>query len=49
MIAFVENLRTELQQQHASELDETNRSHQLQMQAARMELDRAIELSRQKV
>ena len=49
MIIFTENLRTELQQQHAAELDETSRSHQLQMQAARMELDRAIELSRQKV
>lgn len=38
-----------MQQQHATELDEASRSHQLQLQAARMELDRAIELSRQKV
>lgn len=52
MFAFcflVENLRTELQQKYSLELDETSRSHQMQLQAARMELERAIELSGQKV
>ena len=42
-------LREEMEQQQSQELEENNRAHSQQMMAARMELERAMELSKQKV
>ena len=42
-------MRTELTQMHASELDIANRAHQQQIAAARMELERSLDVTKQKV
>ncbi len=44
-----ESLRTELEHKHSLELEQSGRQHQQQMHAARMELERALEITRQKV
>ncbi|KAL5022301.1 hypothetical protein ScPMuIL_001456 [Solemya velum] len=43
-----EDLRNDLYQRHSSELKHLNNAHDSQMNAARMELDRAVEISKQK-
>ncbi|XP_013402625.1 protein FAM184A-like [Lingula anatina] len=43
-----ETLKSELAHRHAMELEQMNKAHNTQMNAARMELERAIELSKQK-
>lgn len=48
-VLFTETLKTELEHKLAMEMEQTQRGHQMQMQAARMELDRAIELTKHKV
>ena len=49
MTLITEALRTELEHKLAMELEQTTRAHQLQIQAARMELERAIEVTKEKV
>ena len=46
---FLDGLNEKWEQRYASELDEQTQQHSQQMQVARMELERAIELSKQKV
>ncbi|XP_066273166.1 protein FAM184A-like [Branchiostoma lanceolatum] len=41
----MDNLRMELAHMHAAELEELNRGHRAQLQAARMELERAMQIS----
>ena len=47
--AYTESLQTEMEHKLATEMEQTQREHHMQMQAARMELERAMELTRQKV
>jgi len=42
-------MRTELEQQHSIEMEQLTREHQQELFAARMELERALELTKQKV
>lgn len=44
-----DKLRLELTQRHSAEMDQLARAHKTQMAAARMELERAIELRQQQV
>ena len=43
-----ESLRVELENRYAAEMEQTAYQHSQQLQAARMELDRSIELAKQK-
>ncbi len=42
-------MQLEMQHKTAEEMDEASRAHEMQIQAARLELDRAIEIARHKV
>ena len=44
-----ENLQEQLEMQKEAELETLSQSHEAQINAARMELQRAVEISRQKV
>ena len=44
-----EKLKLELSQRHMAEMDQLSRAHKTQMVAAKMELERAVELKQQKV
>ena len=46
---FAEKLKLELSQRHMAEMDQLSRAHKTQMIAAKMELERAVELKQQKV
>ena len=48
-VLFVEALRTELQHKHAVEVEQLNKACHSQLAAARMELERAVEITKQKV
>ena len=47
--AFADALRTELQQKLELELENIRKSHGAELRTARMELERAVEISKQKV
>ena len=49
LLMFLDALRSELELRFAEELEQTTFTHVQQLQASRMELDRALELIRQKV
>ena len=44
-----DNMRSDLRQAHSLEIETVSHDHQQQLAAARMELERSIELTRQKV
>lgn len=46
---FTDILQEELESKHLLEMEEAGRMHSQQMMVARMELDRALELTKQKV
>lgn len=48
-ILILANVRDELSTQHQQFIDEVEKSHASQMHTARIELERSIEISRQKV
>lgn len=43
------DLRNDMYQRHMEELERKTKEHEAHMQAARMELERAVEISKQKV
>lgn len=46
---YTELLQSELERHHTAQADQLTRNHAQQMQAARMELERVVELSKLKV
>ena len=49
LFPLTERLRLEMTQRQSAELDQLARAHRTQMAAAKMELDRAIELKQRQV
>lgn len=48
-VVYAELLQSELERHHTAQADQLTRNHAQQMQAARMELERVVELSKLKV
>ena len=48
-IVITEKLKLELTQRHMAEMDQLSRTHRTQMAAAKMELERSIEIKSQQV